>query len=149
MQSQMPSYESRNGTGASLSQGFFRYALPIIILPLLHAHLSVSLWSIHHSWPRSMRRLKIKGWGRVKQDAVLTKPIIIHTDYEHSQEWCYSLLKDKYWQCGSVNRQQSDDSSFLRGSNLPVGKYLHDDSVTSQKTLIFRNTITRTSILTK
>jgi len=127
MQSQMPSYETSHGTGPGLSQGFFRYALPIVILPLLHAHLSVSLWSTHQFWARSLRRLKIKGWGRVKQDAVLTKLIIIHTEYEHSQEWCYSLLKDKYWQYGSVNEQQSDDSSFLRGSNLSVGKYLHDN----------------------
>ena len=43
MQSQMPSYETSHGTGACLSQGFFRYALPIVILPVLHAHLSVSL----------------------------------------------------------------------------------------------------------
>jgi len=98
MQSQMPSYETSHGKGAGLSQGFFRYALPIVILPVLHAHLSVSLWSTHQSWPSRMSRLKIKGRGRVEQDAVLTKLIIIHTEYEHSQEWCYSLLKDKYWQ---------------------------------------------------
>jgi len=39
MKSQMPSYETNHGTGAGLYQGFFRYALPIVILPLLHAHL--------------------------------------------------------------------------------------------------------------
>jgi len=104
---------------------------------------------VHESWPSSMRRLKIKGRGWVERDAVLTRLIIIHTEYEHSQEWCYSPLKDKYWQCGSVNEQQSDDSSFLWGSNLSVGRYLHNDSVISQKTLIFHNTVTRTSILTK
>jgi len=87
MQSQMPSYETSHGTGAVLSQRFFRYALPIVSLPLLHTHLSVSLWSTHQSWPSSMRRLNIK---RVRKGQTRCS---VDKAYHHSHWiWTFSRM---------------------------------------------------------